>query len=83
MLIKLSTQQYEYLNSKLPLKRAGLLKKLKVGQINRNQFELDEDLMDTIRDWAIDRLIEVGLDKDYNLNAEGLILDDLVDLLYI
>ncbi|HTE02122.1 MAG TPA: hypothetical protein VK668_22695 [Mucilaginibacter sp.] len=44
---------------------------------------IDEDVVDEIRDWAGERLQKVGFDENYDLNQEGVILDSIVDKLYI
>lgn len=46
-------------------------------------IEVSEDIADEIRDWAGERLQKVGFDVNYNLTDDGVILEQIVDLLLI
>lgn len=46
-------------------------------------IEIDDDIVDEIRDWAMDKQIEVGFNIDYELNSEGKILEGIIDAFYI
>jgi hypothetical protein len=46
-------------------------------------IEIDDDIVDEIRDWAMDKQVEVGFNIDYELNSEGKILEGIIDAFYI
>jgi len=83
MLIKLSAQEFEYLSLWLLKHNQDLFKKLENGKFAPLSFELGEELISDIRDWVGKRLMEVGFDKDYNPTSEGLLLENMIDRLYI
>ena len=81
--VKLYTKQFEYIVSELSIERKDLTPYFKGSRKgDKITIELDEDTADEIRDWAGEKLQKVGFDKDYNLTAEGKILEELTDLLY-
>jgi len=45
-------------------------------------FELDDDVAEDIREWALEKQVVLGFDIDYNMNQNGIILESLIDLLY-
>ncbi|MCE7060111.1 hypothetical protein [Dyadobacter sp. CY343] len=45
-------------------------------------FEVDDDSADAIRDWAGEQLQKIGFDINYELNYEGKILEELIDIFY-
>jgi hypothetical protein len=83
MKINIPTPQYEYLSANLSKEQESLFKKFEAGRGSTNSFDLDEDLLYTIRDWANEKILKVGFDQNYNLTAEGAILESIVDTLYI
>jgi hypothetical protein len=85
MIVKLTKNQFDYLSYSLSEEQEEL--RLNLNQISRkNQFiimEIDEDIADKIRDWAIDELQKKGFDINYELTADGKILEELIDAFYI
>jgi hypothetical protein len=79
MKIKISIEEKNYL--KLTLLRESR-KFRNVFKDETNIIDIDEDLIDEIRDWASDKLQVVGFDMNYNLTEEGKTLESLIDKLY-
>jgi hypothetical protein len=46
-------------------------------------LKISEDQADEIRDLYSEQLLLVGLDENYNPNIEGIILESLIDKLFI
>jgi hypothetical protein len=82
MNIKISAEQYKYLESTFAKEYANVFEKLGVGKLGRNLFDLDEDVLCMVRDWASEKLLRVGFDKDYQVNQEGKFLEDIIDVFY-
>ena len=83
--IKLTISEYNYL-----LKTAFLSKHLKdelqksaYPSNNETYLELDEELIDSIRDECGEYLQTIGFDKDYNITKEGELLESLIDKFYL
>lgn len=51
--------------------------------LQKPSFELDTDAAETVRDELTTLLPTVGFDADYELTAEGRIIEDLIDALFI
>lgn len=84
MNIKVRKYIYDYLlNSDCPY-----IKLLEIRIIENNKLTIfsmeieDIDILDNIRDWAIDRQMFIGFDSDYNLTKEGLLLQEIIDIFY-
>jgi len=83
MKVKLDKKQYEYLKQHLSIERKDLFKYISdIPENGKMLFEISEDVADEIREWAADKLQIVGFDINYKLNDEGLILEQLIDILY-
>ena len=82
MKINFSKQQYDYLIANLFKERKDLFDKLQEKKLDTYLFDLNEELMLLIRDWAGEKLQKVGFDKNYKLTMDGNTLEDLIDLLY-
>lgn len=54
-----------------------------VETLQEPSFELDTDAAETVRDELTALLLTVGFDADYELTAEGRIIEDLIDALFI
>lgn len=54
-----------------------------VETLQKPSFELDTDAAETVRDELTTLLPTVGFDADYELTAEGRIIEDLIDALFI
>ena len=84
MKVHLNRKQDEYLKQHLLIQKKEMFHYIVYYNKNENVIiEVSEDTADEIRDWAGERLQEVGFDVNYNLNDEGLILEQLVDLLLV
>ena len=80
MKIKLTKEQFDYLNTNLLLQDFDAL--LSVN----DQFlylKIDISNVDFFRDWASDQLQKVGFDINYDLTNEGKLLEDFIDKLCI
>lgn len=83
MKVKLNLAQYEYLRINLESERKDLLKYfIDNSQDDKKFFEINEDVANEVRDWAGVRLQKIGFDENYELNSEGIILEELVDIFY-
>lgn len=49
----------------------------------KNLVELNDDLINEIRDWAGERQQIIGFNEDYELTQDGKILESLIDKLYL
>jgi hypothetical protein len=45
--------------------------------------DIDDDIVDEIRDMCSGRLQLIGFDENYGLTRDGEILEELVDLFYV
>jgi hypothetical protein len=82
MKIKFQPQQYEYLKFHLSKQVPDLFEKFQASKISENRFDLNEDVMYLISEWAGEELQRVGFDKYYQATQEGNILESIIDLLY-
>lgn len=80
MIIKLNARQYEFLKNTLGQERADLFNHLSNG--NGIALGIKDEIALEIRDWVGERLQKEGFDENYELNAEGKILEQLEDLLF-
>ena len=71
MLIEFTSEHLDYLNTHLSNERKDLLDLLEANKVGQSKFELDEDKMCELRDWANERLIRVGFDENYELKKKG------------
>jgi len=83
MLVEFTSEHLNYLNTHLSMERKDLLNLLESNNVEGSKFELDENQMCEIRDWANERLIKVGFDENYELREEGKTLEGLVDFLFV
>jgi hypothetical protein len=83
MQVKLTLAQFEILHAHLAKDNRELFLILEANNIEPLIFELDDKVMDEIRDWAMDKQVFLGFHSDYNLNQNGIILESLIDLLYL
>ncbi|CCB89739.1 hypothetical protein [Simkania negevensis] len=83
--IRLKNLEYDYL-----LKSIFLSNKIK-EEIKKSTYhfnteiyiELNDDLIDSIRDECGEHLQIVGFDKDYKITKEGELLESLIDKFYL
>ena len=82
MKVKLTPSQIAYickgLKENLDLKLAS-----EIESLDKNGFFLDNNIIDEIRDWAIEKMQKIGFDNNYKLNEDGKVLDEIIDLLYV
>lgn len=84
MIVKLNKNQFDYLDYSLSEEKESLRLKLQVQKEGQFIFvESDEDTIDKIRDWAMDKQVRVGFDMNYDLTKEGKVLEELIDAFYI
>lgn len=76
MRINFSDKEYQYLRSHFLIER-DLLKRI----FENPTIEIDENLVDSILDWAGERQQQIGFDEDYNLNEDGKLLNEIIDKL--
>src|ERR1700744_5867251 len=77
---KITIKQLEYLEHYLPDQLTGHIKKYIYLREDLILLDVDDQMLDKIRDWAGERLQQVGFDSKYNLTEEGQLLEDLIDL---
>ena len=75
---KLSFSDVQYILEKMPLDQE-IKAKIQESSVC---LKLDEDEVSVLRDLCGERLQTEGFDEAYNLTAEGIILEDLVDKLH-
>lgn len=84
MKIRLNKAQYEYLKDHIRKEEQLYLQDYeeKVGDklVNLN---VDDEIAERIRDWAIEKQQKSGFDINYKLTSEGKILESLIDLFYV
>lgn len=85
MIFKFSKEQLSFLTQTLSKENSVLYNYINYTRELGNfiELEMDEDIASELRDWAGEKLQEIGFDEDYKLNKEGKILEDLVDVLYV
>jgi len=82
MIVKLNKNQFDYLSYSFSEEQNKLI--LKQTRIENNFIFIDisYDEVIYIRDWAMDKQIQIGFDMDYELTSEGKILEEIIDLFY-
>lgn len=84
MIVKLNKNQKNYLDNSFSEELKYLKSKVKIKKEHSFIFiELDDETADEIRDWAMDKQIEIGFDLNYELTPVGKILEELADAFYI
>ncbi|MEG0926855.1 hypothetical protein [Chryseobacterium sp.] len=83
MIISLTEKQFDYLENTIKNQEElnidwNVKRKNKIVII-----EVDDDILDTIRDWAMDKQVQIGFDSNYALNPEGEILEEIIDAFYM
>ena len=84
MVIKLNKNQFDYLNNNFSEQRPDIKSKLQIRK--KGHFiliEVDENIVNKIRDWAGEELQKKGFDLNYELTSKGKILEELIDVFYI
>jgi hypothetical protein len=83
MRINLSEKQYEYLHAHIPENLKHLTNLFKEESVNTGStVDVQEDIANEIRDWAMERQQKVGFDINYRLTSEGQLLQELIDLFF-
>lgn len=80
MIVKLNSNQYDFLKNTLGQERSDLFKHLSNG--NGVALGINDEVVIEIRDWIGEKLQKDGFDENYELNEQGKILEQLEDLLY-
>src|SRR5690554_8042276 len=80
MIVRLNINQFDYLNNSFCIEQEEL--RLRLNEVSiENQFiiiKIDEELAIDIRDWAMDKQMQIGFDINYELTSEGKILEELI-----
>ena len=84
MTIKLTKTEREYLVTVVLKKYSSLMNIIEHSTIDNGKFSIDIDnvLADEIRDLCSEQLQISGFDEKYNLNEEGKMLENLIDIFY-
>jgi hypothetical protein len=85
MQVSLNKKEYDFLKHHLLEYNHELFDKLYIENIESNKIKLnsiDKEIMDEIREWAIEYNLKVGFDENYNSNEEGIILNSIIDKFY-
>ena len=77
MKIKLSKKEYDYLLKHNKVSNDMIAKESSIV------VDFEEDYLIDLHDWVNDQLQVTGFDENYELNNEGEILDNLVDILNV
>lgn len=80
MVIKLTHDQFKYFNQKLKIERPDLFKFVIPGA--SRPIVIESNVVCEIRDWLGEKLQVEGFDNSYELNQEGKIIEELIDLFY-
>lgn len=82
MIVKLKRSHFYYLNNSFSEEN----RELKLKQVREEDsfvfIDVDDDKAIKIRDWAMDKQIQVGFDINYVLTPEGETLEELIDSFY-
>ena len=81
MKVKLKENHLKFLEKHLKKEHPKLYEDLNKNILSI-VFELNDDLSIKIRDWCGDKLQLIGFDENWELNENGEIIDDLVDVFY-
>lgn len=81
MIIKLNKNHFDYLYLILPEEEKLRLEPLRNTGKDKQQvvIEIDDHELSKIYDWLNDELQKKGFDINYELNYEGMLLEDLID----
>lgn len=83
MIIKLTLQQFEFINKSLSVDSPDLYKRFEDCIVDETYVDLDEDTISDLRDWVGFKLQIVGFDKDYEPTDQGMLMEDLIDKLFL
>jgi hypothetical protein len=81
--VQLNETLCNYLRANLSIEREDLFKFF--NETNENEkcvFEISEDVAIEVRDWAAEKLQKEGFSEKYELNDEGIKLEQLIDIFY-
>lgn len=77
MKIKLSIEVYNYLSQNTDINKfSSIMEKID----NIIWIAIEEDNIDIIRDWVMEKQILVGYDVNYDLTEEGQFLQEIIDI---
>jgi hypothetical protein len=83
MEIKFTPSQYEFLKANLLNEDEVLFNILEQSKTKDYHFNLSEEDICAISDWAGEKLQAIGFDKNYDVNEKGRYLEGIIDILYI
>lgn len=85
MTIKLTKKEREFLVTVVLKNDSSLMNIIEQSTIDNGKFSIDIDnvLADEIRDLCSEQLQISGFDENYNLNEEGKMLENLIDIFYM
>jgi len=83
MRISLSETQHKYLLAYIPEHLKHLINKShETGANTVFDLDVENDVADEIRDWALERQNKVGFEINYQLTSEGQLLQEFIDLFF-
>jgi hypothetical protein len=82
---KLSVEEAKYISTLMSEDGSfrSLLPSRSEFYVERNELTLDHDEAELLRDYFFDRLARVGFDENYRPNEDGVMLESLIDLLFL
>lgn len=87
MKIKLRSELLSYLNHNWGNRQTNFETFFRISSYDNNiksvTIELSDDMAGLICDWANEQLVMKGFDVNYELNSEGKILNEIIDLLTV
>ena len=83
MIVKVNKSSLDFLMKQLSEKKPHLSSALNnLVKDYKVTFEIDNIQADEIRDWIEEEIQRIGYDKEYELNKEGRVLQELSDKFY-
>jgi hypothetical protein len=81
----LSRAKFDILLATSVLNHASSLGQWDVEQRSADSYRirLDRSILNPLRDELIELVVRVGFDENYNLTAEGALIEDLIDGLFV
>ena len=83
MIIKLTKSHFDHLNYSLSKQKEFSKLKLSIRKENQLVFiDVDGETANQIRDWIMEKQVQVGFNENYELMPEGKMLEELADAFY-
>lgn len=81
MNIKLNKSHFSIIEKYLKEERPDLYQNIYLN-LQSVYTDMDEDSLIDIHDWCVEKLQIVGFDENWELNEEGKVIDELIDIFY-